>query len=376
MSWSLKLGRVFGIPIYLHWTFLILIGWLVIAGTVENNDVVQGIAEAGFVLALFACVVLHEFGHALTARRFGVATSDITLLPIGGVARLERMPEKPSQELLVAVAGPAVNVVIVVLLLLLGVPFPAPADASQELIHSGFWPKLLLVNVFLGAFNLLPAFPMDGGRVLRALLAMRLPYARATRLAANVGQMMAIGFGLIGLSGQAPILLFIAIFVWIGAEAEARQVAERVALQGVSIRDAMITEFHTLEPDDTLGRAAELLLSGTQQDFPIAIEGDAVLHVLTRADLMTGLARSGRDGLARDFAPLRLPTVEASDSLSKSMSLLRTRNSPCLQVVDRGRVVGLLTLENVGELLMVRSALGETNEGAVERPVEGGESIY
>lgn len=376
MSWSLKLGRVLGIPIYLHWTFLILVAWLVIAGTVENNDVVQGLAEAGFVLALFACVVLHEFGHALTARRFGVATSDITLLPIGGVARLERMPEKPSEELLVALAGPAVNLVIVILLLIFRVPFPAPADSSQELVHSGFWPKLLMVNVFLGAFNLLPAFPMDGGRVLRALLAMRLPYARATRLAANVGQMMAIGFGLLGLSGQAPILLFIAIFVWIGAEAEARQVAERAALQGVSIRDAMITEFHTLEPGDTLGRAADLLLAGSQQDFPIAVDGDQVLHVLTRADLMTGLAQRGRDGLAREFALQQLPTVDVSASLSESMALLRTRTSPCFQVVDRGRVVGLLTLENVGELLMVRAALGETREESVEPPVEGGETIY
>ena len=208
-----------------------------------------------------------------------------------------------------------------------------------------------------------------------AVLAMRLPYAH-TRLAANIGQMMAIGFGLLGLSGQAPILLFIAIFVWIGAEAEARQVAERAALQGVSIRDAMITEFHTLDPDDTLGHAADLLLAGTQQDFPIAIDGDPVLHVLTRADLMTGLAQRGRDGLARDFATSPLPTVEASGSLTESLTLLRSRSSPCLQVVDRGRVVGLLNLENVGELLMVRAALGEPLEETVERPVEGGETIY
>ncbi|MDR3621401.1 MAG: site-2 protease family protein [Paludisphaera borealis] len=372
MSWSWKLARVAGIPIYVHWTFLILIAWLVIAGTLENNNVSQGISEAAFVLALFGCVVLHELGHALTARRFGVKTSDITLLPIGGVARLERMPEKPSQELLVALAGPAVNVVIVALLLIFGIPLQAGVGASQELVHAGFWPKLLMVNVFLAAFNLLPAFPMDGGRVLRALLAMRLPYARATRLAANIGQMMAIGFGLLGLSGQAPILLFIAIFVWIGAEAEAQQVAERAALKGVSIRDAMITEFHTLDADDTLGRAADLLLAGTQQDFPIAVDGDPVLHVLTRADLMSGLSQRGRDGLARDFAPSALPTVESSGSLSESLTLLRSRSTPCLQVVDRGRVVGLLTLENVGELLMVRAALGEPQDGSVE----GGETIY
>jgi Zn-dependent protease len=376
MSWSWKLGRVAGIPIYVHWTFLILIGWLVIAGAAENQDPVQGLSEGLFVLALFGCVVLHELGHALTARRFGVKTSSITLLPIGGVASLERMPEKPIEELLVALAGPAVNVVIVALLLAIGVRFPVGAEDTQRLVHAGFWPKLLTVNVFLAAFNLLPAFPMDGGRVVRALLAMKLPYARATRLAANIGQAMAIGFGLIGLSGHAPILLFIAIFVWIGAEAEAQQVAERAALAGVSIRDAMITEFHTLEPDDTLGRAADLLLAGAQQDFPIAVDGDPTLHVLTRADLMAGLAQSGRDGLARDYAPSILPAVEASGSLNESLRALRSRQAPCLQVVDRGRLVGLLTLENVGELLMVRAALGETSEGDVDRPVEGEETIY
>jgi Zn-dependent protease len=376
MSWSWKLGRVAGIPIYVHWTFLILIGWLAIAGALENRDPAQGLSEGLFVLALFGCVVLHELGHALMARRFGVKTSDITLLPIGGVASLERMPEKPSQELLVALAGPAVNVAIVALLMAIGVQFPAEVEDSQRLVHSGFWPKLLTVNVFLAAFNLLPAFPMDGGRVVRALLAMKLPYARATRLAANIGQAMAIGFGLIGLSGQAPILLFIAIFVWIGAEAEAQQVAERAALKGVSIRDAMITEFHTLSSNDTLGRAADLLLAGTQQDFPIAVDGDPALHVLTRADLMAGLARSGRDGLARDFAPSVLPTVEARGSLNEAMRLLRSRNAPCLQVVDGGKVVGLLTLENVGELLMVRAALGESSEGEVDRPVEGEETVY
>jgi Zn-dependent protease len=372
MSWSWKLGRVAGIPIYLHWTFLILIAWLVIAGTLENNDVVQGVSEGAFVLALFGCVVLHELGHALTAKRFGVPTTDITLLPIGGVARLERMPERPSQELLVALAGPAVNVVIALVLVGFRVPLPSELGTADEMVHAGFWPKLLMINVFLAAFNMLPAFPMDGGRVLRALLAMRLPYARATRLAASVGQMMAIGFGLLGLSGHAPLLLFIAIFVWIGAEAEARQVAERAALKGVSVRDAMITEFHTLDPDDSLGHAADLLLSGTQQDFPIAVDGDPVLHVLTRADLMNGLSQRGREGLARDFAPSILPTVEASGGLNDALTLLRSGQAPCLQVVDRGRIVGLLNLENVGELLMVRAALGETGDGAVE----GGESIY
>lgn len=373
MSWSWKIGRVAGIPIYVHWTFVVLIAWIVAAGASAGGDLATGLAQGGFVLALFACVVLHELGHALTAGRFGVPTSDITLLPIGGVARLQRIPEKPVQELLVALAGPAVNVAIVAALWLVGVRFPEAADDSSRVLHSGFWPKILLVNVFLAAFNLLPAFPMDGGRVLRALLAIKLPYARATRVAASIGQLMAIAFGLFGLSSGAPMLLFIALFVWIGAEAEAVQVAERAALKGVPVRDAMLTDFQSLRADDTLGRAAGLLLAGAQQDFPIEGE-DGSPRVLTRANLLAGLAARGADALVADFAADSAPAVEDDGPLVAAVAALRERGATCAPVVREGRVVGLLTLENVAELLMVREALGKTGDGSVSPA--GGESVY
>src|SRR4051794_26734846 len=200
MAWSWKIGRVAGIPIFVHWTFLILIAFILISQLGSNEGLGPALLSVVFVLALFGCVVLHELGHALTAQRFGVQTTDITLLPIGGLARLQRIPEHPGQELAIALAGPAVNVVIVAVLLLAGVAFPVDVNNPQHLVVDRFWPKLLVVNVFLALFNMLPAFPMDGGRVLRAVLAMRMEYARATRLAASVGQMMAIGFGLFGLS--------------------------------------------------------------------------------------------------------------------------------------------------------------------------------
>jgi len=264
-----------------------------------------------------------------------------------------------------------VNLVIVlVMTLIFGVSSPSTLD-GEHFVHAGFWPKLLVVNVFLAAFNMLPAFPMDGGRVLRALLAMRLPYARATRLAASVGQFMAIGFGLLGLSGHAPLLLFIAIFVWIGAEAEARQVAERAVLKDVPTRAAMITDFHILNSDDDLGKAADLMLAGTQTAFPIAAE-DGSMRVLTRSDLMMGLSQKGRDGLVIDFAGASIPSVEAGSALVSAMAQLRQGDTPCLSVVEDGRVVGLLTLENIGELLMVREALGEVGDGSVA----GEETIY
>ena len=353
MAWSWRIGRVAGIPIFVHWTFLILIAWLMIDQFARGHSVVQALAGVGFVLALFGCVVLHELGHALTARRFGIPTLDITLLPIGGLARLQKIPEQPAQELVVALAGPLVNVVIVAALLAAGVHYPTHPTAP-------FWDKILWVNTGLAVFNLVPAFPMDGGRVLRALLALRMDYARATRLAASVGQFLAIGFGLLGLSAQAPLMLLVALFVWIGAEAEASQVEERAMLQGVLVRAAMLTDFHTLALDDTLGHAADLLLAGTQHDFPV-VDVDRFVGVLTRADLLKGLARGGRDARVAPCARTEFTSVEADDPLVAALTRLRESGGPCLPVVDDGRPVGLLTVENIGEYVMVRTALAGTS---------------
>jgi Zn-dependent protease len=363
MAWSWRLGRVAGIPIFVHWTFLILIAWVVLAHWLQGNNVATTLEGVVFVLALFGCVVLHELGHALAARRYGVPTADITLLPIGGVARLQRIPEQPSQELVVALAGPAVNVAIVAVLWVLGVRLPGGMSDPQHWVEARFWPKLLEVNVILVLFNLLPAFPMDGGRVLRALLALRLEYARATRIAASVGQMMAIGFGLLGLVFFHPILMLIALFVWIGAEGEAVQVEERVVLKGVPVRDAMLTEYRTIAPYDTLGVAADLLLAGTQHDFPVLAPDGQVVGLLTRSDLMTGLSQGGREARVADFVKTEVGNVEAGAPLGPALTRLRAGEGPCLQVVEQGRPVGLLTLENIGEYLMVRTALGGLADG-------------
>ncbi|WP_152051480.1 site-2 protease family protein [Tautonia marina] len=365
MTWSIKLGKLAGIPLYVHWTFLILlgfIGWR--AYTISDQDIGAALAAVLMVIAVFGCVVLHELGHALMARRFGVPTSDITLLPIGGVARLQRIPEKPSQELLVALAGPAVNVVIATVLiggLLLSRKDLAEIMPTGNLFDAGSNPfgTLAFLNIFLVVFNMIPAFPMDGGRVLRALLAMSLPYARATRLAATIGQSLAIAFGFLGLISN-PFLLLIALFVWIGAEAEARQVEERVNMRGAFVRDAMLTDYQTLSPDDSLGHAAELLLAGSQQDFPVVEDDDRhrPIGVLTRSSLMDGLSKAGRNGRVADFAQPTLGTITLDSPLVPALARLREGEGPCLQVVDgMGRPIGLLTLENISEYIMVRTAL-------------------
>jgi Zn-dependent protease len=246
MKWSWKLGEVAGIGVYMHMTFLLLIGWVVLSYWLQGNSVAATLVGVGFILALFGCVVLHELGHALMAKKYGIKTRDITLLPIGGVARLERIPDDPRQELWVALAGPAVNVVIAGVLLI-WIYLSGGLGALQPLLmvtSGSFVERLMAVNLILVVFNMIPAFPMDGGRVLRALLAMRLEYTRATQIAASLGQAIALLFGFLGLLIN-PFLLFIALFVWIGAAQEASLVQMKSALAGIPVRRAMVTDFRT-----------------------------------------------------------------------------------------------------------------------------------
>lgn len=268
MKSSWRIGRIAGIDVHLHFTFLILLGWVALSHYLQRQNWQDALSGLAFIIALFTIVVLHELGHALTARRFGIRTRDITLLPIGGVARLERIPEKPRQELLVALAGPAVNVVLAGLLfavLIVGSELSAAKDV--KLVGGHFLAKLMWINVSLAVFNLVPAFPMDGGRVLRAVLAMRMDYTRATSIAASIGQGLAWVFGFIGLFTN-PFLLFIALFVWMGAAQEAGQAQMKSALAGLPVSRVMMTDFRALAPEDTLARAVEHILAGCQQDFP------------------------------------------------------------------------------------------------------------
>ncbi len=356
MKWSWKLGEVAGIGVFMHATFLLLLGWVGLVHWMEGGTVGAVISGIGFILALFACVVMHEFGHALTARRYGIQTRDITLLPIGGVARLERMPEKPIQELWVALAGPAVNVaiagVLVVAVSMLG--GMQPLD-RLGVVSGPFLERLLVVNIMLVVFNLLPAFPMDGGRVLRALLAMRMEYTRATHVAATLGQGIAFLFGFIGLFAN-PLLLFIAFFVWIGAAQEASLVQMRASLGGIPVRRAMLTDFRVLSPEDRLRRAAELTLAGSQQDFPVVV-GDGVVGILTRNDLVKALGERGEDIRVGEVMRTAIQVADAFEMLEGAFARLQATDCRTLPVLYGGRLVGLLTSENVGEFMMIESAL-------------------
>ena len=271
MKWSWRIGKLAGIDVYVHATFPLLIFYVAVSQWTQSHSAGGTLLAIAFTLTMFLCVVLHELGHALTARKYGIQTRDITLLPIGGVARLERMPEDPREELWVALAGPAVNVVIAALLFVLLLLTTGLQPVEPLTFTTGsFVEGLVIMNLFLVIFNLVPAFPMDGGRVLRALLATRIPYERATNIAATCGQVIAALFGFLAILGYgSPMLVFIALFVWIGASQEAGAVQMKSGLQGVSVRRAMLTEFHTLASTDTLARAVELIIVGSQHDFPV-----------------------------------------------------------------------------------------------------------
>lgn len=363
MKWSWKIGEYFGIGVYLHATFLLLIGFIAVMHWLQGYSLSMLVSGVGFILALFGCVLLHEFGHALTAKKYGIKTRDITLLPIGGVARLERMPDDPRQELWVALAGPAVNVVIAIALFVWLVVTNTFEPFDGLTITTGsFLERLMIVNVWLVLFNMLPAFPMDGGRVLRALLATRKGYARATQIAAGIGQGMAFLFGFIGLFTN-PFLLFIAFFVWIGAAQEAGMVQMKTAVGGIPVKLAMLTNFQTLSSNDTLNRAIELILAGSQQDFPVVDDGK-VAGVLTRGDLLMALGKTGKHASVRDVMQREFETVEASEMLEGAMARLQTCQCHTLPVLQQGKMVGLVTMDNIGEFVMIQSALaGEKSRG-------------
>lgn len=353
MSWSIPILRVAGIQLRIHITFLLLILWVALGS----------VSAAIFVLLLFLCVVLHEFGHALAAKAYGINTPDITLLPIGGVARLERIPEEPKQELVIAAAGPAVTAIIALSLFIV-IAARGAADLSSPIHGNDLVVNIFKLNVYLLLFNLIPAFPMDGGRVLRALLATRMTYARATQLAATVGQAFAFLFGIVGLFGIPglfgfnPFLIFIAIFVYLGASQEAALAQMRDVSRRFPVSSAMVREFRTLLETATLQEAVDALLATSQHDFPVLDSSNNVAGILTRRDLIAALHKGDPNIRVGDVMRRGCPTVTVGTRFEDAFRIMQESNCPALPVLDgMKRLVGLLTPENVSELMMVQSAL-------------------
>jgi Zn-dependent protease len=357
MPWSLTIARVAGINVRVHVTFLLLLLWIGLAHYwVGGTDAaVRGVF---FILAIFGCVLLHEFGHAMAARMYGIPTPDITLLPIGGVARLQRMPDRPAQEIVVAIAGPLVNVVIAaVLFSILGRPDDLSTILQISDPRHGFLSQVAVVNVWLVLFNLLPAFPMDGGRVLRATLALFMRYSSATQIAARTGQAMAFVFGLAGLFVN-PFLILIALFVYLAASQEAAYAQIKDVMEDLLVRDAMVTGFATLDEHALLDEAIEALLKTRQREFPVMSPDGRLAGILTRDHIVAGYRRKGPATPVAEVMHRDVPTIGWHEALHTAVQQMQASGSPALAVTDRaGQLLGLVSLEGVGELMAVHSAL-------------------
>jgi stage IV sporulation protein FB len=357
MLWSVNIGSIAGTAIKIHITFLMFLVWIFAAGW-ASGGAEAAMASLIFMVLLFACVLAHEFGHIFTARAFGVATPDVILLPIGGVARLERIPEKPSEEFLIAIAGPLVNVVIALVLMVgMRANLDAHSLAVVESTSVSLVDRLAEVNLFLALFNLIPAFPMDGGRVLRALLATRLGHVRATEVAASIGQLCAFALGFLGLFYN-PLLIFIAIFVYLAASSEAQLVSLRAMSRDVPVSNAMMTEFATLTPDEHIDAAVQTLLRTSQSEFPV-VDGDhRLVGLLGRGQIIRALKELGPDAKVGQAMVTEIPTIENRRRLDEAFRLLQEKSAPAVGVVDAaGRLAGLVTSETIGQMLLVKDAL-------------------
>lgn len=362
MKGSLDLGRVAGIKVRVHWTFMLLILWVVFLEMTRESDLNAILWSVFFILVLFVCVVLHELGHALTARRFNIGTRQITLLPIGGVASLEAMPEDPKEEFFVAIAGPAVNVVIALLLYLL-IPMENYLSQDPEMLEqtmSSINPRnflfyLFSANVMLVLFNLIPAFPMDGGRVFRALLSMKFDRITATQMAARLGQGMAFLFFLIGLLYN-PILILIAIFVYFGAQGENIMVQQLALLKDHKVKDAMMTDITTVHPDDTLNDVVDIILTGTERDF-VVVENGKVRGILYQSDLMQAYKRKNTSAKVSDIMDGEFYPVRINDKLTDVYRKVRSNNKSFFPVLEGDELVGAIDMNNINEFMTFRAPL-------------------
>lgn len=339
--------RVFGVPIRLHFTFLLLLVFLIFIGIGGKQSAAT---TAVYIIALFGSVLLHELCHALVARVYGLRTREIVMFPIGGVSRLESQP-KPNQEFLIAFAGPASNLIIGLALMATQRNF-LPLEKLNVPTDANLIERIALGNLLLGLFNLLPAYPMDGGRILRSLLALRKPENEATQIAAAAGRFLAVAMGLFGLLSQNFVLVFVALFVYLGAAQEGAAARGRLLTTGFSVRAAMISDFHDLSHSNTLREAGDLLLATAQQDFPV-MHGNEVIGLLTRAALMRGMLSAGPESYVASAMDRNFVRIPPDMSLTDALPLVSSAGS-CALVMDGDQLLGLLTAEHLYEFMLLR----------------------
>ncbi|SHF38602.1 Zn-dependent protease (includes SpoIVFB) [Fodinibius roseus] len=357
MKWSLYIGKPAGIKVFIHWTFILLVIWLSWMHLQQGHGLFEIILGLIFLAALFGCITLHEFGHALAARRYGIGTRDINLLPIGGVARLERMPEDPKEELVVAIAGPAVNVVIAIgLYLIMLVLGQSNTELSHHVAGGNFLADLLLINIILVLFNLIPAFPMDGGRVLRALLAFKMKRSKATRVAASVGQLLAIGFVLFGLFYN-PWLLFIGIFVFIGAGAESQQVTMQESLREVKAKDLITTGYPALPQTASVSKAATAFMESREPELVITDDEERFVGLLSYERIIEEMQKGHFNNPVVNLVKEEVQTLTPDALIYELLPQIQQSGQRIFPVLDDDRLAGVISHTDLIRLLEQNQAV-------------------
>lgn len=359
MKGVLKLGSVSGIKIEVHWTFTLLLLWVVFLDVRRGGNLQTALFNLAIILVLFLCVLLHELGHAMTAKRYHIDTKKITLLPIGGVASLDKMPEKPRQELFVALAGPAVNVVIAILLYLL-VPVQSYFSMDMETLEQFLYTPslktflfyLFIANVMLVVFNLIPAFPMDGGRVLRALLTFKMGRVKATAIAASLGQGLAVFFLILGLLLN-PFLILIAFFIFFGAYGENIMVKQESLLKGHKVKEAMLTNITMLHPADNMQEVIEVILAGSEKDFVIVNDEEHIVGILYYKDIIKHAHKSSL--LVKEVMQTTFKTIDISSEIQEVIDLISKEKKNFFPVIKKRKLVGAIDMSNISEFILLKS---------------------
>jgi len=366
MKWSFKVGRVFNIDLRIHITFFLIVIYAAFIWAYVYEKGLSGAIYGAFIIAvLFICVVIHELCHSRMAQHYGGEVDSITLLPIGGISLLKNMPDDPKKEFWVTIVGPFSNLVIAAALFPFIYLIPDPVDGpfgafrSADVLISisvqGFVSYLFMINLLLAVFNLLPAFPLDGGRLLRSILAQRMSYVRATRAAVTTGQVFAFILGLVGVLSFNIILIIIAIFIYMGAESEGAGTEVKTTLSQLTVGQAVETNASTVAPRQSLSDVVALVLHAFQEDFPV-LEGDRIVGVLTRANLINGLHALGPDTLVDQVMEKEFPVVEATAPFSEVYEKMNANRIKAVPVVEDGHLVGLVTLEHLTEVFMLLSS--------------------
>ena len=354
MKYSLNLGKISGIRIEIHWTFLILIVWVIYASLRMNADAAETLWSILLVLAVFLCVVLHELGHALAAKKFDIKTNSITLLPIGGLAQMEQIPEKPKAELIIALAGPAVNLIIAALL------YPLTnistlndfEELSTRPDGDNFLPAIMSLNLWLAVFNLIPAFPMDGGRVFRALLSFKVGHVRATQIAASVGQILGMGFVFFGFFSN-PFLIFIGLFIYLGAGSESSYTRTKSLLQGFTVKDVLMHDVPAIDKNAPLEEAVFQLLNSQNKNFVVTDNGRPV-GTLNRDQIIKALQEKNDKVSVDQVKNDSLVYFPSDASLDTVWSAIHKHK--IVLVANDGALEGIVDEENLAEFILVRAA--------------------